>query len=530
MKEYIVTLQKGVDYDEFYEQMVETSNITNVPGRPVEIANERPLSERNTHYFLTEEEAQQLRNDPRVLAVEIPPDQRKDIKIINNLIQTSNFSKNLLTSTGNQVNWGLNRIAQPADIYGESIFPSLCSYSYHLDGTGVDVVILDSGMQINHPEFLDKNQVSRVQQINWYTSSGLPGTQSVNFYRDYDGHGTAVAGVLAGVNYGYAKNARIYSLKLAGLEGPGDPGTGIPLTDCFDVIKGWHLNKPLDPKTGVRRPTVVNMSWGYQYNSYSTVLSGNYRGTDWVHSNPAFGGWIPPFASYGMINKSWPFSGPAPARVDSVDVDVEELIDAGVIVCASGNNLAFKEDMPGGLDYNNFYAGSGVSGGSPFFYTNYYHRGHSPSIPRCITSGSVDSTPMYDVPKMKFLERKANYSAGGPKITCYAPGSNIASCTSDVNTYSAPPYFANSNFKQQTFTGNSFSSCQLAGICALYLQLNPDARPDQVKSFLVSFAKDNILWSSENNNDYTEYYSLYGGLNKFAFIPFATDVGLKLYN
>ena len=39
-------------------------------------------------------------------------------------------------------------------------------------------------------------------------------------------------------------NARVYSVKVGGLEGSGDTG-GISINSCFDVIKGWHENKLL---------------------------------------------------------------------------------------------------------------------------------------------------------------------------------------------------------------------------------------------------------------------------------------------
>ena len=43
------------------------------------VANRRVGSNRLTHYYLTEEEAELIRQDKRVYCVEIPADQRDDI-------------------------------------------------------------------------------------------------------------------------------------------------------------------------------------------------------------------------------------------------------------------------------------------------------------------------------------------------------------------------------------------------------------------------------------------------------------------
>ena len=211
--------------------------------------------------MLTDEEAEQLKLDDRVLDVEIPPEHRDDLIITHNAIQISDFTKTT-SDSGAYVNWGLKRVISETNNYGTNSTPSSNpnEYPYTLTGKGVDVVIQDSGIQVDHPEFEDENGVSRVQQIDWAAASGLAFTQNVNHYRDYDGHGTHCAGIAAGKTFGWAKNSRIYSVKLSGLEGSGDSGTGISTTYAFDCIKGWHNNKPVDPTTGVKRPTVVNMS------------------------------------------------------------------------------------------------------------------------------------------------------------------------------------------------------------------------------------------------------------------------------
>ena len=87
-REYIVTLKKDVDYAQFNQEMIASTGAGDIPNRTVDVANARPGSKRNTHYALTQAEVNQLRNDPRVDAVEIPPEQRTDISPEPLAIQT----------------------------------------------------------------------------------------------------------------------------------------------------------------------------------------------------------------------------------------------------------------------------------------------------------------------------------------------------------------------------------------------------------------------------------------------------------
>ena len=43
-------------------------------------------------------------------------------------------------------------------------------------------------------------------------------------------------------------------------------GTGYRIdTDRYDLIRLFHEQKPVDPNTGYKRPTVCNQSWGYSW-------------------------------------------------------------------------------------------------------------------------------------------------------------------------------------------------------------------------------------------------------------------------
>ena len=497
MREYNVALKEGIDYDAFWNDMESDTDGGKlyIPNRAVEFTNERPASLRQCWYLLTDEEVELLRQDDRVYCVEIPPEQRTDIKIGRNATQKGVFTKTT-SDSGNYQNWGLVRVNSLTNNYGTGTTTSE-NYNYTLTGKGVDVVIQDSGLQIDHPEFQDEYGVSRVQQINWATVSGLGFSQSPNHYRDFDGHGTHVAGTVAGKTYGWAKNAKIYSLKVNGLEGTSDSNTGIDITYCFDAIKVWHAAK------AGSRPTVVNMSWGYS-TFYDTVSSLTYRGTSYSNSSTT-GSSSYRESNYGLIANSGGFNGTysSPVRIGSVDVDVEEMISAGIVVCIAAGNNYHKIESSTGVDYNNFVV---TNTG-----TIYYHRGSSPYSPNAIIVGSMDST-VYDAT----YDQKATYSCCGSGVDIYAPGTNIMSACSNTNAFSGQSYYLNSSYKQVNISGTSMASPQVAGISALLSEIYPKATPAQIKASLLVNA-GSAVYTTGLTNDYTNYRSISSSTQKVLY-------------
>jgi subtilisin family serine protease len=496
MKQYNVALKADIDYDGFWNDMEsETDGLLYIPNRRIEFTNERPASLRQCWYLLTDEEAELLRQDDRVYCVEIPPEFRTDIIMAPRVTQTGDFTKTT-SDSGAYLNWGLIRSSNATNVYGTGT-TTTGSYVYTLDGTGVDVVIQDSGLQVDHPEFQDSLGNSRVYQIDWGTTSGLF-TQNANHYRDYDGHGTHVAGIVAGKTYGWAKEARIYSVKLNGLEASSDGSTGISTTYAFDCIKIWHTAK------AGSRPTVVNMSWGY-LDGYNSVTSVNYRGTSYTDASTT-GNSTYRQSTYGIKNVSgaaYGYTYLCNVRVGSTDVDIEEMISAGIVVCIAAGNRNFKIDSSGGTDYNNYVV---TNNG-----TKYYHRGSSPMSPNAIIVGSADSTTYSST-----LDQKATYSEAGPGVTIYAPGTDIMSATSNTNTKSGQSYYLNASFKQVNISGTSMASPQLAGVSALVLQLNPSYTPAQVKASLISNATATI-YTTGLNNDWSSTRSLLGSSQYFLY-------------
>ena len=97
LREYIVTLKDYKDLDDFYNDMESPGGNLYIPHRAVDVYNRRPIS-RNTHYLLTDQEADQIRNDPRVEAVTLNPIDA-GVVISPSWTQTGLFSKKTSTST-----------------------------------------------------------------------------------------------------------------------------------------------------------------------------------------------------------------------------------------------------------------------------------------------------------------------------------------------------------------------------------------------------------------------------------------------
>ena len=63
----ILNLVIAEDLDSLYDDMETVGGSLYIPDRAVELTNRRAIS-RNTHYMLTESEAEEIRKDSRVLS------------------------------------------------------------------------------------------------------------------------------------------------------------------------------------------------------------------------------------------------------------------------------------------------------------------------------------------------------------------------------------------------------------------------------------------------------------------------------
>ena len=159
-KEYVVSVNRGVDLAQLESELTASSGSGPIPNRTVDIAKQRPISKRQTHFMLTAEEATALEADDRIYGVEEPAYNRDDITLDRNATQPGNFTKTT-SDSGTFVNWGLRRVNEATNVYGTGSTVS-GGYDYVLDGSGVDIVIQDSGIQAGHPEWEDADGTTRL--------------------------------------------------------------------------------------------------------------------------------------------------------------------------------------------------------------------------------------------------------------------------------------------------------------------------------------------------------------------------------
>lgn len=505
LKEYIVTAKTKECLGSLYQDLENSRGNDCIPSRSVEVANPRPMS-RNTHYFLSDEEAEQLRNDHRVLAVELTP---KELGMVvrRQWIQTSSNWNKDSNNDINDRNWGLLRCILGEHITGwgsDSTSNQSGTIQASIEGRNVDVVIVDGMIDPDHPEFAvnsDGTGGSRVIQYNWFQHSidieGFPREvyrytpyiDNSNFDRtDDNNHGAHVAGTVAGNTQGWARSCNIYNIN------PYSSDVNFLFeTLLFDYIRAFHAAKDINPETGVKNPTICNNSWGYGFKipiediTSVTVKNITYTGPFTATQLKDFGIYIANIA--GIETAVMPREYPA------LDADVEDAIADGIIMVGAAGNDRTKIDVVGGLDYNNRWDTQTSFG--------YYHRGSSPSKAiGQILVGAVNTL---------VNETVAEFTNVGPRIDIFAPGENINSSVHSGGLFDP----RDTNYQIKKSNGTSMASPQVCGVLACVLEVYPTLSPAEAIQYIKFYGKEAQL--TDTGGGYTDYTSLQGADNRYLF-------------
>ncbi|MBT2491578.1 S8 family peptidase [Streptomyces sp. ISL-96] len=161
---------------------------------------------------LSETEAKRLAADPSVAKV----------------VQNKKFSIN--ATQDNPPSWGIDRVDQ-ADTAGDS------KYTYpDSAGEGVTAYVIDTGVRVSHKDFEGR------------AAHGFDAVDNDDSADDGNGHGTHVAGTIAGAAHGVAKKAKIVAVRVLDDNGS---GTTEGVVAGIDWVTKNHQG-----------PSVANMSLG----------------------------------------------------------------------------------------------------------------------------------------------------------------------------------------------------------------------------------------------------------------------------
>lgn len=161
---------------------------------------------------LTNEARALLLKDPNVLAVEA-----------DSIVRATDTQES-------PESWGLDRIDQRE-------LPLDSTYTYASAGSGVRAYVVDTGVRVTHTDFGGR------------VADGYDGVRDGNGTTDCNGHGTHVAGIIAGAAYGVAKSATVVPVRVLGCAGSGWVSQAIAGID-------WIVNDHVDGQ-----PAVANLSF-----------------------------------------------------------------------------------------------------------------------------------------------------------------------------------------------------------------------------------------------------------------------------
>ncbi|MYX34100.1 MULTISPECIES: S8 family peptidase [unclassified Streptomyces] len=237
----------------------------------------------------------------------------------------------------NPPSWGLDRIDQAA-------LPLNNSYTYpDTAGAGVTAYIIDTGVRITHTDFGGR------------ASYGYDAVQNDFVAQDGNGHGTHVAGTVAGTSYGVAKKAKIVAVRVLNNAGSGTTAQVVAGIDWVtaNAVKpavanmslGGGANTAID--TAVRNSIASGVTYavaagndGANASSYSparvseAITVGATTSTDARASYSNYGSGLDLFAPGSSITSAWKNSDTAANTISGTSMATPHVTGAAAVYLA----------------------------------------------------------------------------------------------------------------------------------------------------------------------------------------------------
>jgi subtilisin family serine protease len=307
---------------------------------------------------------------------------------------------------------------------------SAVSSSLNLDGSGIGIAIIDSGIDPNHQAFKDGAGVSRIIVNQDFTGE--------NRTDDPYGHGTHVASIAAGnasiaqgAYLGIASNAKLINLRVLNAQGVG-------------------------------------------------TVSGLLAALDWLYTNAAS-------KNIRVVNMSIGMMAVESYMDDPVCLAVRRLVDSGIVVlAAAGNN---GKNSSGGKLYGQIHSPGNEPSAITVGAVNTFGT-DSRADDTIATYSSRGPTRSYwtDALGTKHYDNliKPDISAPGNRIIAAESPNNLLLTQNPSLDAGVSPI---SSRKMMTMSGTSMATPVAAGAVALLLQANPKLTPNMVKALLMYTAQ-----------------------------------------
>ncbi len=376
--------------------------------------------------------------------------------------------------------------ASTLDFTRETVNAQVAWQQWGLDGTGVGVAVIDSGVTAVGDLYwwIPSNQTYGSRVV--YSQNFVPGTTDTS---DQYGHGTHVAGIIAGAGWfstgsnfthtfkGIAPNANIINLRVLDQNGAGTDSSVIAAIQTAISLKSTY---------NIR---VINLSLGRQvYESYT---------------------------------------------LDPLCQAVEAAWNAGIVVVVAAGNQG-RNDSAGTEGYGTI----AVPGNDPYAITVGAMKtaGTPTRSDDTIASYSSKGPTAYD-----YVVKPDIVAPGNQVISTLAPNASLLSSPTDVylteySSYSTTTSTGSggntkNNKKNSTsslstvttntispsymrLSGTSMATPVVSGAAVLLLQQNPNLTPDQVKARLMKTASKNFpaystVTDPTTGINYTDYYDIF---------------------